>query len=239
MSDDMPVRLWLGWRALQSPQADSDWSDFKRNLAETFIPATWQIMKEYKLQIYVPSIFSASENGEYPEEVALLCYHTKNDYDTSKNHILGRSYRIMHRAIFNFNGTDRVSTAKWCAQVGNDGPQLKPTKNGGLRFSDPNASIQVLMLSTPKNFPSSEKIFDALSNHNGNIAIWQKPNFTVIWIASSRVLNESDIGKNFYNLIYQADAKIEAFHNAEIPPPIDQLNGIPIAENKSWHLCRT
>ncbi|MDO8336163.1 MAG: hypothetical protein Q7T74_05295 [Candidatus Saccharibacteria bacterium] len=239
MINELPVRLWLGWRRLKSIPTESDWEDFKANLSETFIPATWEFMKEYKLQTYVPSIFHASGDRGNPEEVALLCYLSKEDYDKSKMHFMGRSYRIMHQAIFNFDGADRVSTAKWCGPVGSEGPQIKKAKNGCIRFSDPNASIHVLMLSTPTNCLSSNQLFDALSNHHGDVAIWQKENFIIVWIASPRIFNESEIGEQFYQLLIYSCATLVAFHSAEkFSFPVDPHIGIPKKENKSWHFFR-
>jgi hypothetical protein len=234
---DLAVRLWLGWRSNELLNADKGWEVFKKNLAHTFIPATWEIMKGYKLNTYVPSIFLPLSIDGFPEEVALLCYQTKEDYDASNDQILGRSYRIMHRAIFEFREKDRVSTAKWCAEGGEDVPILKSAANGGALFNDSNSIIHVALLSTPKGDLSAQKILDRLSHYPGNIAVWHRPRYCVVWLAASETLDQTDIETIVKNT--DSEVIIKAFHKAVSSPEIDQEKGIPVVENHSWHFSRS
>jgi len=235
MSDDVAFRLWLGWRTAQL-HSDSGWADFKKSLAETFIPATWEIMEHYKLLTYVPSIFSPSGVEGLPEEVALLCYATKNDYEISKNEVLGRSYRVMHQAIFEFQQDNRVSKAGWCDKVGNEKPYLGPRRKDGKSFNDPDASIHVMSLYSAEQALSPQDVAGVLSALADHVAVWVQHKYAVIWTASSAPLDENQIRAKFAEAI--PSSRIVAFHIAGSAPQIDQKVGIPVSDDHSWHFRR-
>ncbi len=232
MSDHVAVRLWLGWRTTQS-QSDSDWGAFKKSLAETFIPATWEIMGNFKLKAYVPSIFRPSGTSGLPEEIALLCYETKRDYEESKNTILGRSYRTMHQAIFEFKHAGRASKANWCGTSENDMPYIAAAKSTGKQFDDPGALIHVLLLSTPAQTASLSIIMDIFSEQRGDIAVWIQKEFTALWVVSSTALDKNQISAELSKKI--SGVQLVVFHCAAPAPPIDQQRGLPVVEDQSWH----
>ena len=232
MSAEEQVRLWLGWRARHLTGASSGWQSFTKSLASTFIPVTWEIMTRFGLRTYVPSVFSAAEGAGPPEEIALLCYRTRADYDASKATVLGRAYGAMHRAVFEFEIAGRKSRADWAAAHGARGPVLRSAADGGVRFDDAAAVVHVLLLSSPGGRLATPALLGALTTQPGSVAVWCESGFAAVWIAAPSAQDMSV----FSDPVLQAvpHAVVTAFHCAQPAPPIDQTFGLPVVEQHSW-----
>lgn len=233
MSDDAAVRLWLGWRAGHIASSESGWKSFKKSLAETFIPATWEIMSGFGLRTYVPSVFSPTGADGLPEEVALLCYSTEQAYEASKASVVGRAYAVMHRALFEFDAAVRKSKAAWAGSQDPDKPTLRAAAGGGKRFEDAGAVLHVLLLACREHAPSVQAIAGALAGQTGSLAIWCQPRFALVWIAAAEPLDQTVVCAPV--LASLPGASVAAFHQAVAAPAIDQLRGVPAVDRQSWH----
>jgi len=233
MSAEEQVRLWLGWRARHLTGASSGWQSFTKSLASTFIPVTWEIMTRFGLRTYVPSVFSAADGAGQPEEIALLCYRTRADYEASRATVLGRAYGAMHRAVFEFEIAGRKSKADWADAHGARGPVLRSATDGGVRFDDAAAVVHVMLLSSPGSRLAAPALLAALTTQPGSVAVWCDSAFAAVWIAAPREQGMSV----FSDPVLQEfpRATVAAFHRAQPAPPIDQRLGLPVVDQHSWH----
>lgn len=233
MSADEQVRLWLGWRARHLTGASSGWQSFTKSLASTFIPVTWEIMTRFGLRTYVPSVFSAADGAGPPDEIALLCYRTRADYEASRATVLGRAYGAMHRAVFEFDIAGRRSKADWADAPDANGPVLRRAIDGGMRFDDADAVVHVMLLSSPGERLATPALLAALTDQRGSVAVWCESGFAAVWIAAP---GAQDVNV-FSDPVLQEfpHATVAAFHCAQPAPPIDQKFGLPVLDQHSWH----
>lgn len=232
MSSTAAFRLWLGWRASHLVTREGGWGEFKKSLAETFIPATWEFMTKFGLCTYVPSILSDSSATGWPEEVALLCYESKESYGASKDTVLGRSYSSMHRAIFEFDVADRRSKSGWAESLGADKPTLWSANVEGARFEDLGAHVHVLVLSSPGRLPSIQSIAEVMAGKDRSVAAWCQLGFAVIWVAAKDPMAQDEMCAPLLKVLQ--GTSVSAFHRATSAPPIEQRSGIPVVEQHSW-----
>jgi hypothetical protein len=230
------VRLWLGWRAVPYAKNDDGWDRFVTHLSATFIPATWQVMRAYGLLTYVPSVLSADPGTGLPEEVALLCYTTPEAYDSSKKTVAGRSYSVMHEAIFDCATDGRHSRAYW-AKPGveeDDKPARRLPLADGLDFDDASVRIHMLVLRHPgATALRPQQLWQALSAQRGGLAAWCKRGYSVLWVASDVVLQEGELVPQLIGLA--EGSSVAAFHLARPTPVVDEAIGLPRVEQASWH----
>jgi hypothetical protein len=229
------VRLWLGWRAVPYAKNDDGWDRFVTHLSATFIPATWQVMREHGLLTYVPSVLTAVTGAGLPEEIALLCYTTPEAYDGRKSTVAGRSYSVMHEAIFDFATDGRHSRSDWAKP---DVPDEKPARRlpltGGLDFADAAARIHVLVLRHPGAAAlRPQQLWQALSEQPGGLAAWCQRGYSVLWVASDVALKESELAPQLVGLV--DGSSVAAFQLARPAPVIDEAMGLPRVEQASWH----
>lgn len=229
MNNDLEYRVWLGWHA-----AGTSWDSFKRSLAETFIPATWEVMPEYGLRLYVPAVFSAVDARGLPEEVALLGFTAKADYDRSKDTVKGRSYRALHGAVFAFDRDGgHLSRSDWAGAPTDGKPSWRAAAAGGASLSDPAATVQVVLLSTPGSQAPVDEVLAVLGADGGAAAAWAQVGFTVAWVASSAPLDAVALTNALQAAVPKSE--VVAVHRAVPAPVIDQKTGIPQVEQRSWH----
>lgn len=184
-------RVWVGWRAESLRKPGSGWQKFLDDLSRTFIPATWMVMPRYGLRSYVPSVTRPGLQGGCPEETALLVYETRASYEGHKATVGGRSYNVMHRAVFNF-GDPHDSRAAW-AERWNTPPQTEKPRlvawfwdgaSGGFLLDSAQASIvYVLVAHDPGPQRPADELYQALGYTEGQVVLCPTDTFTVAWIA--------------------------------------------------------
>jgi len=91
------VRVWRGFRA-----AHVSSERFRDKLGEVFIPATVQIMGGMGLTAYLPSVLPDTPMN-IPNEIAIVFYKTEKAYYKTFDTTAGRSYGLLHQAIFDKN----------------------------------------------------------------------------------------------------------------------------------------
>ncbi len=232
MNDAPAVRLWLGWRAGHLSGTGEGWNGFREHLAQTFVPATWEVMQRFGLETYVPSVFEPSGAHGLPEEVALLRYASRRAYNSSKSTVAGRGYAVMHRAIFDFDTLGRKSKSGWADEsAGDDAPALRQAALGAVSFGDADVVVHVLLLSTPDRTASSQAVMRALTGQPGSVAAWCQPGFAVVWLAASGVQDEPALSRTLLDEV--PGSRLAAFHVAVDAPPIDQANGVPLSRQQT------
>ena len=229
------VRLWLGWRAEPYAKNDAGWNRFTAHLAATFIPATWQVMRAHGLLVYVPSVLHAAPGAGLPEEIALLCFATPEAYDSRKKTVAGRSYSMMHEALFDFSTAGRLSKSGWArSDAQDDQPARRPPTVGDLDFDDATALLHMVLLRHPGAAAlRPAQLWQALSGRRGGMAAWCQPGYTTLWIAADAALAESELATPLLALL--AGSSTAAFHQARPAPQIDEASGVPLIEQASWH----
>jgi hypothetical protein len=226
------VRLWLGWRS-PAYGGDTGWANFVKELAQNFIPVTWEAMAHFNLRAYVPSVLSPTADTGLPEEVALLCYASVADYDRQKLTIAGRCYRLLHRVPFG-----PASTSGWAvAGAADSKPSLRTAAAGGRHFDDPTATVHFVALTHPAGAAlGSSTVSNALSDHAGAIALWCLKGRTLVWIAASGPLDRQATVAPL--LALAPGSQCRSWHVAKPAPALDQANGVPITEQSSLHFSR-
>lgn len=232
------VRLWLGWRAVPYAKNDDGWDRFVTHLSATFIPATWQVMRAHGLLTYVPSVLTSVTGSCLPEEVALLCYSTPEAYNSRTKTVAGRSYSVMHEAIFDFATEGRHSRSEWAKpSAQGDQPARRLPLAGGVDFDDAAARIHMLVLRHPDaDALLPPQLWQALSEQRGGLAAWCQPGYSVIWVASDFVLQEVELVPQLIGLT--KGSSLAAFHLARLSPIVKETTGLPRAEQASWHFHR-
>lgn len=233
MSSGEAIRLWLGWRAGHLAGSAEGWIEFKKSLARTFIPVTWETMTGFGLNAYVPSVFSPTSGAGLPEEVALLSYASPESYAASKDTVLGRAYATMHRAVFEFDAAGRVSKSGWAGAPTANKPTLRAAAPGGKRFDDKSAVLHVLLLSVPGQLANVQALLHALAPQQGSVALWCQPGFAVVWVAATGELDKNTLAAALVSA--HPGTTLAAFHQAQIAPAITQKDGVPVVDRQSWH----
>lgn len=239
MTDEQDIRLWLGWRAGHLVKQPDGWERFKKDLAETFIPITWQVMPRFGLTCYVPSIFSATPGAGSPEEVALLCYRTKQDYQRHRSEVVGRAYSTLHSAVFEFGtaAPGRISRSGWAGTPADGKPTLLAASAGGPTFADPSTTVHVVLLNIAAGqTPATQSLLAPLAGQTGSIALWCQPGFALIWIAGAAALDVQAICQDLAAAV--PGGSLAAAHRATPAPAISEADGIPVADRTSWHFHR-
>lgn len=229
------VRLWLGWRSEPYVKKVDGWDRFVTHLSATFIPATWQVMRAYGLLTYVPSVLTAASASGLPEEVALLCYSTTEAYESSKKTVAGRSYSVMHGAIFDIGTVGSRSKADWAStDVEGNKPARRMPLVGGLDFDDPLAKLHIVVLRHPGTATlRPQQLWQALSEQRGGMAAWCQLGYSVLWVASDVALQEEDLVPRLLAVL--EGSSVFAFHFARPAPPVEEAVGLPRVEQASWH----
>jgi hypothetical protein len=226
------VRLWLGWRS-PAYGGDAGWANFVKELAQNFIPVTWEAMAPFELRTYVPSVLSPTGNTGLPEEVALLCYASVGDYNRQKLTIAGRCYRLLHRVPFG-----PASTSGWATAGAPDGkPTLRAATAGGRHFDDPAATVHFIALTHPSDASlGNQQVLDALATQAGALALWCLEGQTLVWIAASGPLDRQATVAPL--LALAPGSQCLSWQVAKRAPALDQESGVSIAEQSSLHFSR-
>jgi len=224
------VRIWLGWRA---PDYANDWPGFVKQLGLNFIPVTWEAMQDFHLRTYVPSVLSASKATGLPEETALLCYDTVDDYRRQADTIAGRCYRLLHRVLFS-----RSSLSDWAVPNAAPGkPALRPASGAGRHFDDPLALIHFIALSHPAGATlTTQQVWSALPSQTDAAAAWCRPGQTLVWIAASQALDRQQTTAALQ--AQAADSDCRSWQVARPAPKLDQIQGVPVSDESSLHFSR-
>lgn len=96
-SNQLPVRCWWGFR-----RPDLSQEQFLSQLGSLFIPATIYVpgVRLQVLTAYMPAILPTHTDRRIPDEVALVFYSSINAYNKSMTSLEGRSYQLLHSAVF-------------------------------------------------------------------------------------------------------------------------------------------
>ena len=230
------LRLWMGWRLPSLMNDATGWTSFVDRLAKTFVPATWQVMPEFGLVTYMPSVLAPSADSPLPDEVALLIYKSTADYERHKSRVLGRSYSLMHGALFDFETAERRSTSAWAQSQGHQAGKAwrRGALAAGPRLDDPGASLHFAALVHPR-LPSltATQLSTGLASFEGEVAAWAMPSFTLVWLAAYQALERSAIEARLQGL--QPGAVLQHWHVGLKHPPWDELNGVELTSDKSLH----
>ena len=188
MSNDNALRAWFGWRARHLVQDDAGFDAFRKQLDETFVPATWLVMRRYGLKAYVPTLLRKDKPAHVPDEIALLLYASQGDYNASKLTVAGRSYSVMHRALFEFDTGPRRSRSDWAAEQP-DSKNLRAhrrvPKAGGCAFDTPDAVPIVVVLDGPAPQAAAEAtVFQAVGYPDCEAVAVCERGLTVVWLAA-------------------------------------------------------
>jgi hypothetical protein len=241
---DLHFRLWTGFR-----RTGTAWNRFADDLAKTFVPATWQVMRRYGLLSYVPTLFNEQRPAGIPDEVALLVYRTEGEYKLNKQTVAGRSYGVMHGAIFEFAGdaagvSDSTVPTPWPG--GNGGP--KPRKgwhrdasSGGASLLDATKTLHFVAVSFAAGAaPSAQKLFDALSPSTAEAAVVVAPSFALAWVALEDPSQGNAVAAAFASA---AEGPMVTSHAAAVSVMTaqgdDVYDGVPFPPNQSLRFITT
>jgi len=180
-------RVWVGWR---NAALKTDWDGFLRQLSSTFIPATWMVMRRHGLISYVPSVTRPDLPHGCPEETALLIYETREQYEGHSGTVGGRSYGLMHRAVFSFDLRQR-SRSSW-AETWPTPPnvRLKTSFWSGrgdhaLALNARKASVVFVLVGHDSvGVPGADALYEALGYVHGDVVLCLAETFTLAWIAT-------------------------------------------------------
>jgi len=182
-------RVWVGWR-LQSMRDGSGWNRFLDALSNTFIPATWMVMRRYGLTSYVPSVMRADPPHGCPEETALLVYESRAAYDEHRNAVGGRSYSLMHGAVFE-SGDPSPSRSAWAETWPWTGKARRldvwvwQVADGDWSLTDKAAQVVfVLVGHAAAGRPTAEALYRSLNHTGGQVVLCTAETFTAAWIAT-------------------------------------------------------
>lgn len=220
----LALRVWRGWRSsrLQGPDG---WSAFVAGLGETFVPATWRVMGRYGLRCYVPSLLTEDKHEGMPDETALLFYESQQSYDASKKTVAGRSYSVMHQALFNFSAPAPVSSSGWAAA---HGTALDPGKAWATQWRQPEteaacsfrsmdaAALFVALAHDDAKMRAPADVFDAMGMASSEAVVHTEPGFTLGWIAVPASENPLHIVQNLSSGL--AGTQLQTWHVARTHP---------------------
>lgn len=182
------LRAWLGWRTERLVTRPDGWASFTSDLNRTFVPATWLLMRPYGLIGYLPSLATESKPAHVPDEVALLIYSSTADYDRHKATVGGRSYSVMHRALFEFDDPTRRSRSGWASAAPAESRVQafhRPAQAGGLGFRHPQAVPMCLILAGPTGRAAdSATVFAAIGHERHEAVAVCEADLTVVWVAT-------------------------------------------------------
>lgn len=230
MTQPTEIRLWLGWRKAELAKDPEGWNTFKTRLADEFIPKTWQVMQDYGLRVYVPSVLKPSGDSGLPEEIALLGYSSQDDYKRHKTTAEGNAYSKSHGELFGFGGKTG-SIGDWAElQDTPKKPLLRRATGGALDFDALQAVVHVLVLRHPQaQLLDQDQVLQALANQRGAVAVWCQPGFSAIWVAAEAALDQSQLAAPV--LALAEGSQVHMFHAAGTAPK----GGISQVEQAGWH----
>jgi hypothetical protein len=102
------IRVWRGYR---SSRYLHNYAGFAESLKGVFIPQTSQQLTPLGLLNYFPAIVPESKRRSdvfIPDEVALVIYPSKDDYDSAQTSVAGKAYGALHSTVFNFDPTSLI-----------------------------------------------------------------------------------------------------------------------------------
>ncbi len=182
------LRAWLGWRAQRLTLRPEGWTAFMGDLNRTFVPATWLLMRPYGLLGYLPSLAPETKPAHVPDEVALLIYSSTADYERHKTTVAGRSYSVMHRALFEFDDPTRRSRSGWAApppMAGRLQAVHRPARDEGLDFRHPQTVPVCLILSGPTGqVADPAQVLAHLGQDRHEAVAVCEAGLTVAWVAT-------------------------------------------------------
>lgn len=182
------IRVWRGWRASRLNTAHG-WARFQQDLRATFVPATWQVMRRHGLQCYIPSLLDGTHASGAPDEVALLFYKDVPGYEGHASTVAGRSYAVMHQALFNFDASVGPSSASdWAESTKGTSasakPQWRQPASGGAGLSNAQHGLTFAALSHPHAL-DVHAVFEALGPQENEAVVLCEPTFTLMWVAAA------------------------------------------------------
>ena len=198
MSNGNAIRAWFGWRVPQMTRDDNGFVTFTRELAETFVPATWLVMHKYGLLAYVPTLLRKDKAAHVPDEIALLVYASEGDYNAHKLTVAGRSYGVMHRALFDFDMGPRRSRSDWTDKLNSEKLRAhrRARKEGGCSFDDPDAITIVVVLDGPAPQAAPEAtVFQAVGYPDCEAVVVCERGLTVVWLAAPQGTQASAVSQ--------------------------------------------
>lgn len=231
------LRLWMGWRRPDYCADAEGWTRFVQQLERSFIPASWQLMPAFGLRVYVPTLLSGRLEQPQPDEVALLVYQDQASYESHRQRILGRSYALMHQALFDFKSPGRQSMSAWAGPDGGSAPWRRQP-SAGKHFDAPGAVIHFALLRHPKGpLPSGAALASALLGLDGELAVWAQPGFTLVWLAAEQALPIGQVSEPLLDL--RPGAQLEIWQAGIKNPAFSEAQGLPALQAPATlHFCQ-
>jgi hypothetical protein len=240
--NDPAFRVWLGWRN----DSRKEWSKFVLAMRDTFVPATWQMMRRFGLLAYVPSVLTEHQDGTLPDETALLVYESADSYKKRSDTVGGRAYSMLHEAVFRFKGTP-ASRSDWAE--GGDGPSQGvlvatrwPAPKGGAAFAAAASRVVFIVLRHPSGAaPAPEDVRAALGSLDGELVVCRDGDLSYAWLASTYSRPAASVRQD----VLRAEPAwiVEAAHDAlpanchdDVYMPLTEP--LPLAADSSLHFAR-
>lgn len=182
------IRVWRGWRASRLNTAQG-WARFQQDLRATFVPATWQVMRRHGLQCYIPSLLDGTQASGAPDEVALLFYMDVPSYEGHRSTVAGRSYAVMHQALFNFDASvGPASASDWAESTKGTSasakPQWRQPGTGGAGLSSAQHGLTFAAVSHSQAL-DAHAVFEALGPKENEAVVMCEATFTLMWVAAA------------------------------------------------------
>lgn len=209
------IRVWRGWRLASLAQSADGFDRFVRDLGATFVPATWQVMHRYGLLGYVPSVLAKDKDASLPDEVAILVYRSRDAYAAAKDFVAGRSYSIMHGALFEFADAKRRSGSEWAEDVAAEMPNANTRRrgptSGGARFGDATATVHFAALKhEAETAVQAADVLAKLQDEPGEVVAWRGPGVTLVWVAAAEAIDIATRASGLLSLF--ANGSVAAAH---------------------------
>lgn len=217
MNDDTAIRAWFGWRAGHLAEDAAGFDTFSKDLRETFLPATWLVMRNYGLRAYVPTLLREDKPARVPDEIALLLYQGEAAYERNKRTVEGRSYGVMHRALFEFGAGPRKSRSDWAGKepVSTRVRAFRRRRSGaGLPFDSPDAVAIVVVLDGPAQPAPAPAVFEALGHAECEAVAVCEGGLTVAWLAAPQGADPVPIAHALQAALGLAEGAVVAAHAA-------------------------
>ncbi len=225
-SNTYHLRLWHGFRRLEN----GAWDKFVADLADTFVPATWQVMRHYGLLSYVPTLLPENQGRGMPDEIALLVYRDEAGYKTSKNTVAGRAYSKMHAALFDFIGAASGSAipVPWdnnAPQPRNDPAsawyRLASSGRSTWLTPDANATVHVVAFTYLENErrPTRNELATAVAPADAELALLLAPSYGVLWhvqlVPAEEVTPTQSSSEDLANRLLALGCRLICSHRSE------------------------
>jgi hypothetical protein len=182
------LRVWRGWK-----RDDVGDSAFIDGLRSPFVPATWQVMQHYGLMCYVPSALQGGD-GALPNEVALLFYTSKDDYESHKAVWIGKRYSSMHSELFRFGDAGKPNSTSAEGQPPDSPPTQAPAKPpawwrrnsdaGQMLWANTAPAAFVALTPGPAN-KDPTPWFAALGHTADEAIVFLDRAFVLVWLAGA------------------------------------------------------